>query len=399
MKGCTFKRRLPSGSITWGYSIDAGKDEHGKRKQIFKSGFARKCDADDALRTILNEKAADCELTKPEPQTFGAFADEWFKEYAPRKCSPKTRERYRQLADYVQPHIGNAKIQDITALMLERVFNRLKDAGGWDRKKKQAKPLSAKTVHHIAGLVNVILNKAVKLKLLKVNPMPGVELPPVPHHEAHAIDSGKINWYLEASRAHGLYELMMFAAATGCRRGETLALPWSNLDLAHGAARIARSLEQTKEGLRLKTTKTERTRMISLPASLVALLRFHRERQEQTRKMFGPDYRADLDLVFCNPDGDFLKPDSVTAKACLIARKAGLGVGIGLHTLRHSHASQLLHDGVPLPTVSKRLGHADVYTTAKIYAHALPKDDAAAADTWDAQFKKTATAARTAKIS
>lgn len=89
MNGCIFKRKLPSGRITWGYSVDAGKDENGRRKQIFKSGFDRKGDADTALRRMLNEKDAG-ELTHPDPQTFGGFIHEWFSEYGARKCSPKS---------------------------------------------------------------------------------------------------------------------------------------------------------------------------------------------------------------------------------------------------------------------------------------------------------------------
>jgi hypothetical protein len=66
MKGCTFKKReLPSGAITWGYSVDAGKDENGYRKQIFKKGFARKADADAALSQKLKEKD-DGGLEKPD---------------------------------------------------------------------------------------------------------------------------------------------------------------------------------------------------------------------------------------------------------------------------------------------------------------------------------------------
>ena len=92
--------------------------------------------------------------------------------------------------------------------------------------------------------------------------------------------------------------------------------------------------------------------------------------------------------MFCGPAGEYLKPDSITAKACLIARKAGF-TNIGIHSLRHSHGSQLLSKGVPLPTVSKRLGHSNVYTTATIYAHALPKDDITAAEIWDGAVGKT----------
>jgi len=389
MTGCVFKRRLKSGRVVWGYSVDAGKDENGRRKQIFKSGFSRKADADEALRGLLNEKA-EGELARPDPQIFGAFVEHWLREYGPRKCSPKTLERYRQLAGYLTAHLGGIRLQDLTALMLERVFNALRDAGGRHPKTKKPRPLSPMTIHHIAAVANVVLGKAVKLKIFKSNPMQGVELPAVPRREARSLDGEKMAWYLDAARAHGLYELFMFAAGTGCRRGELLALTWADVDLVNGATRIGRSLEQTSAGLRVKSTKTERTRTISLPASLVELLKFHRECQEHDRALFGQDYRSDLDLVFCGPAGDYLKPDSVSSMASRVARECGLGRGVSLHTLRHSHASQLLSSGVSLPTVSKRLGHTDVHTTASIYSHALPKDDLKAAELWEAGFQRAA---------
>jgi integrase len=123
-----------------------------------------------------------------------------------------------------------------------------------------------------------------------------------------------------------------------------------------------------------------------------------RSEQAGNREFFGPDYRSDLDLVFCAPNGDYLKPDSVTAKACLIAREAGLK-GVGLHTLRHTHGSQLLSAGIPLPTVSKRLGHASTWVTANIYSHAIASDELAAAEKWDAAFGARIASVQPAKFS
>jgi integrase len=385
MNGCTFKRTLPSGRITWGYSIDAGKDENGKRKQIFKSGFERKKDADDALCQKLNEKD-EGELVKPDPTTFAAFLQEWFKEHAERNCTPKTVERYHQLADYVLPHIGATKLPDLSALTLERVFNRVKDAGGWNRKTKKARPLSAKTVHHISGLVHVALDTAIRWKLLKVNPVDGVVLPKVLKREAQVLETDQISTFLEAARAGGVFEFVMLAVSTGCRRGELLALTWADIDFVGRVLRLSKSLEQTAAGLRVKSTKNEKPREISLPKSSIEMLRNHRASQVENRHLYGPDYRDDLNLVFATPEGDYLKPDSMTSKVCLLATKAGLN-GASLHTLRHSHGSQLLSKGVSLPTVSKRLGHSSVYVTANICAHALSADEVAAADVWDKEIQ------------
>jgi len=123
------------------------------------------------------------------------------------------------------------------------------------------------------------------------------------------------------------------------------------------------------------------------------MLRDHRAGQSENRRLFGPDYRDDLNLVFCTSVGDYMKPDTLTAKVCLLAAKAGLE-GASLHTLRHSHGSQLLANGVPLPVVSKRLGHSSVYVTATVYSHALTQDELAAADVWDSSVQKLITAAQ-----
>src|SRR5262249_25344626 len=108
-----------------------------------------------------------------------------------------------------------------------------------------------------------------------------------------------------------------------------------------------------------------------------------RQQQNKFRQQFGADYRSDLDLIFANPDGTPLKPDSVSAAVSLLCRRLGLPKGASLHTLRHSHGSFLLADGVDLATVSERLGRSSVRVTADIYSHALRGRDREAARRWD----------------
>lgn len=102
-----------------------------------------------------------------------------------------------------------------------------------------------------------------------------------------------------------------------------------------------------------------------------------------------------LDLAFAERDGKYLKPDSVTAKACVLAKRAGLQRG-SMPTLRHSHGSQLLSLGVPLPTVSRRLGHSSVAVTAAIYSHPFMRE-IAAAEVWDASMRKAVDAVQRSK--
>ena len=184
------------------------------------------------------------------------------------------------------------------------------------------------------------------------------------------------------------------AAATGARRGEVLALRWS--DIQDGRAVINRSLTQTRQALEFKGTKTGEPRDVKVPESAIAALNAHRKRQDEFRLQFGPAYRADLDLIFANPDGAPLRPNSISSVVSLLFRRLGLPKGASLHSLRHSHGSHLLANGVSLPVVSERLGHSSVRTTADIYAHAIRGQDDEAALRWD-EFQRRGTEDRATK--
>jgi integrase len=109
------------------------------------------------------------------------------------------------------------------------------------------------------------------------------------------------------------------------------------------------------------------------------VIRQHCQQQQATdRAMFGPDYK-DHDLIFCRPDGEYYCPDQMSVRVTALTRKLGMK-GIGLHSLRHSHASQLISSGAPVTAVSERLGHANSAITLAIYSHAMPADMSAAAD-------------------
>jgi integrase len=233
------------------------------------------------------------------------------------------------------------------------------------------------------------LKSAVKYKILRFNPADGCELDKVPPREAPALEANEITAFMTEADGSWVGVLIRLAAATGARRGELLALRWADVNLTKNELCIARAIVQTKGKITEKATKTERIRRLSLTPSVVACLEMHREQQDLKREMFGEAYEKQLDLVFADyhkHPGWYLLPSSVSRACVRIGKKAGLSHS-GLQILRHSHASNLLSAGVPLPTVSKRLGHTDSYTTAKIYSHALPRDERAAAEIWEKLMK------------
>ncbi|MBZ5619019.1 MAG: site-specific integrase [Acidobacteriia bacterium] len=389
------RKEYRSGTI-WYYAFDAPGSTRQNRRRVKESGFATKqeaIDAEAARRTEEQKKyemaKAGVGITAEVPKTLAMLLEEFFRQHADEKLAPKTIERYHEQAACLGPELLAMPLAEITPLQLSGEWTRLLRSGGHHRRTKKARPLSAKTVRNIAGVLSSAFSRAIRWGLVTMNPVTNSE-PPVPRKRINmALLPSEQSVLIESATGPlGLPMFLDMSAATGARRGEVLALRWS--DVQNGYATIERLLSQTNQGLEFKGTKTERPRRVELPPSALARLENHRKRQDELRRQFGPDYRADLDLIFANPDGTPLKPDSISATVSILCRRLGLPKGASLHTLRHSHASVLLANGVDLATVSARLGHSSVRVTADIYSHALRGRDREAACRWDELMGRTA---------
>lgn len=162
----------------------------------------------------------------------------------------------------------------------------------------------------------------------------------------------------------------MMAISTGMRRGEILALRWSDLDPGLAQAQVRRSLHATGRGLQFSEPKTRRSRRsVALPA----IVRPHLERQragQALRRSKAPAW-VDLDLVIDRGDGGPLHPDTLSSRWRLFLSRSGLP-HLRFHDLRHAHATLMLLKGVHPKVVSERLGHASVGITLDLYSHVLP---------------------------
>jgi integrase len=168
---------------------------------------------------------------------------------------------------------------------------------------------------------------------------------------------------------------------TGARRGELLALRWSDLDLAQAQMHINRSVIQLNDrSLIYKVPKTAKgRRMISLSPATALTLRRHREEREAECATLGIPFEDDS-LVFCRLDGRSLMPlmpDSVTDAWAYLVKKSGLK-HVRLHDARHTHATLLLGQNVHPKVVQERLGHATISTTLDLYSHVMPNIQEAA---------------------
>lgn len=390
-----YKRKYRSGKTVWCFTIDAPGSTRENRRQIMESGFPTKGAAEnaEAERRITEQKRYQLEKAGlpdvPLPKSLAELLKDFFSEYGERKLARKTIERYREQVAYLHPDLLAMRIPQITPLHLSKEWTRLLESGGHYRRSKEPRALSAKTVRNVAGVVSNAFARAIRWGLVTSNPVAQSEAPVPRRHSGTALTPSQQKLLIEA--ATGCWCLPAFlelSAATGARRGELLALRWS--DIQDGAVLIARSLSQTRAGLSFKDTKNRRTRTIVLPDSAVAALNAHRAAQDAFREQYGSAYKADVDLIFAEPDGTPLKPDSISSSVSALFKRLKMPKpkGASLHLLRHSHGSHLLASGMELPAVSERLGHSSVLVTATVYSHCITGRDKEAAKRWD-EFQRS----------
>lgn len=176
---------------------------------------------------------------------------------------------------------------------------------------------------------------------------------------------------------------------TGLRIGEVSGVSWADVDFMRGVLRVRQQVQALGKGIitlaPLKTASSRRT--LSLPALAMEALKTRRKAQVEERMRAGADWQgSDHDLVFTTQKGTMLHPTSVRVVLTATLKAAGLDK-VKFHTLRHTAATLLLTDGMPLFDVSRILGHAQISTTADIYGHLVPEMTAGAAARMDHLLK------------
>jgi integrase len=252
---------------------------------------------------------------------------------------------------------------------------------------KGGKTLSARTVGHAHRVLHRALERAVKAEMVSRNVAHAIEPPKVEAEEVEALTTGQMGEVLSKLAGNSLYPIVAVALGTGMRRGEILALCWTDLNLEGAELHVERSLEETKAGLRFKAPKTRHgRRWISLPASAVDSLKAHRKAQLESRLAIGLGKLEPHSLVFCQLDGSPMSPDNLS-RDWRRAVKAFKLPDVMFHALRHSHASALIASGVDVLTVSRRLGHGTPVVTLTTYAHLFEKTDQSAAKAIEAALR------------
>jgi len=380
MKGHIVQRSKGSYSLI----IELGPHpETGKRQQKWITFKGNKRDAENELTKRLNEVNTG-DFVDPSKVTVAEFFEQWLTVVAEQRVSRKTFDRYRSIVkQHVVPAFGRLLLQRLTALHIETHYSRLAKEGRKDGRKGG---LSGQTILHHHRLLSEAFQKAVTWKLVKNNPTDGVEAPVVRPQEIVPIDETQAAWLLTVAEGTRPYIPIMLAIGLGLRRGEVLALRWSDVNWDRAVLMVSRSLEESTVGVAFKEPKGKRSREVALPTVVVEALLKHQTQQDGFRQLLGEGYQEN-DLICCVEDGSIWKPSAFTSTYRALLKRRKLA-GPNFHALRHAHASHLLKNGVDAKVISKRLGHARASFTMDVYAHLMPGQDGEAAKRTDAGLRK-----------
>lgn len=298
----------------------------------------------------------------------------WYEVYAEPRLRENTKDYYlNYINNHIIPQLGDIKLDKLTTIQIQKFYNDLQKTGRVQRYQHielKNKGLSVRVVHGIHTLLNNCLEQAVAERLILVNPARGCKLPKMEKREMKVLPEEKIRPYLMEADKRGLLAPFYLELTTGLRRGELLALLWTDLDVENRTISITKQVTRTKGELVVSQPKTHNSiRVLPVSQQAVELL------VEEHKKHPGNPY------MFPSPKtGGMFDPDSFRHTHEKILKAIGTE-HIRFHDLRHTFATLSLKNGVDVKTLSSTLGHYSAGFTLSTYTHATPDMMREAADT------------------
>ena len=376
------ERRNKDGKlISYSIRVHRGRGADGKQLKPYTATFdieptwkeetARK--KAEAFASVF-EKECKEGIKSDTRQTFASYCNYVISLKEQRGIKHSTIVRYKELTSRIYPKIGHIKLKDLRSDMLNDLYTYL--ATG-KLNKRSGDNLSAKTVLEHHRLISTVLEQAVKECLVPFNAASRTVLPKVEKKNVNYFQPEDITNIREAMEKEPLKwkALTHLFLITGARRGELLGLKWDKVDFENNRIYICNNILYSPDiGVYEDTPKTETSkRYIALPKETMRLLKQYKREQAEEQLKMGMKHSQN-GFVFCQYNGKPMHPDSVTDYLRKFSKRNNLP-HINPHAFRHTMASLLYFNGVDSVSISKRLGHAQVSTTANIYAHIVEEAD------------------------
>lgn len=369
------------GTITTGYDSDG----HQRRKSV--TGPTKKAVLDRMRET---QNASDAGLTPARRDlTVARFLDDWLTNVLPGTVAPATLVQYQHVVKlYIVPAIGQKRLRTLTPSDVATMVRKL--GTDYERRRSPDGEIRLGVAPHTQRIARSVLRRA--LRWAEQEGTVSRNVASIAHGvridaaEGRTLTPEQARALLTSLDGHRLEAAFTVALSLGLRLGELLGLAWSDIDLTAKPPRltVARALKRIDgHGLLLQDTKTRSSRRtVHLPAQVAASLKAHRKRQLAEQLQTGAEWTAlplGTDLVFRTPFGTAIDPANFRHICYRVTDAATLGEW-SPHELRHSCASLLIAQGVPLKVISELLGHSSIRITADVYGHLMEPSKAEAAE-------------------
>lgn len=357
--------RRPDGR--WQGSITIGRDDRGRLIRKYFYGKTRK-ETSEKLNRAIEELRDNRFINKSDNPTVEQWCHEWLWSYKRNSVKQKTFDQYETiLRTHIISDIGDIRLADLKTMHIQRIINKMYDSG-----------LSHRTIEVMKIVMHAALKQAQRNKLVGENVCENVVLPRKQPKRIRVLNEDEQTKLIAALKDNYIGRGLLFALYTGMRRGEVLALKWSDYDKNEKTISITKALSRVrtynKDGnktmLTVTTPKTDTSiRTVPLIDKAVELLAEHKRKQERYMELVG-DYYTDNDLIFSSSRGDYLDPGNFNRKLNKTVKKIGIAQ-ISPHALRHSFATRGLEAEVSLKAMQELLGHSSITVTGDIYTHIL----------------------------
>ncbi len=289
-----------------------------------------------------------------------------------QKCKVSTLGNYKYILRNIAPYIGHIKLKDLRPDHLNRLYMAFLNGEITGRK------LQPKTLQNMHGFISTVLEGAYREGIVVNNVAHRATPPKIVQKVPESLEIEQLQTLLDTLKNEPMRWKVpvLLLINTGIRRGELLGLKWDKVDLEAGTIEISNNLLRNRETHELyeDTPKTRMSnRIIRIPSDMVAFLRRYKSWQNEEQRLRFGEYFVDRGFVFTQDNGNPVHPETLTDYFGKLSKKCG--VHVYPHLLRHTQASILIANGMPINSVSKRLGHSQVSTTMNIYAHAMKNAD------------------------
>jgi integrase len=289
---------------TWYLRVELQHDGNGKRRQRRETMRGTKADAQRRLRDLLGEIEAGG-YADAQRMTVAKVAQRWLASKEHRVVAKTYAFYASNLRLYIVPALGSLRVESLRPTHIEAAIGVWTHGKRNDREKGE---LSSRSVAHLFNTLRTMLRWAVKMRMLAQNAADAVDPPRFEAKEMHVVDAAGVTRLLSAAQETDLQAIVAVAIGTGLRRGELLALRWSDVDLDQRRLAVRRSLETVKGVTRTKPPKTARsTRTIALPPFVADVLLAEQRRQTELRRGLGMMLPED-GWIFVRADGSSWEP-------------------------------------------------------------------------------------------